>query len=558
MNYRTLITTAFAAGILFAIAADAEDQGAAIAVAAQDGPSAVSLNPQEQFVSAQQKVEEVLEKLGVEPGYDPEKKTIVVVTKARLTSKNPAGDDSFMVKRSAKALEAYLNAKAEIIRTFAMEFSAIDQISAQDEFAQTKEEVELAGKIDEAQNKLADFAAKAGKPELADAELNADLVSTLRGLDLPAPQPTTTQTATAKNVEVKTAEGDEGKADEVTVETKTEPAPGTDLGAMRDALIADIQSIIKAADAIPRKAVNESTSKTELMSKMPLLGAQVLRQAESWDRTEGTYEIAMAVLWSPKLQEEAKNLAAGTPVPSEKKGKFSAREWVKQQDLLAMAGPRRFIDKNGNTILVGIASRDIAGMPTTKVGLEEKKAQTEAMRYVATSLMCDLETFRTVTQNFAEYEDGSAEAEEHLRETIASKTSLNISGVTKLGEKEGFHGITGRKTYAVAYYMDASLNKDAMERIKQLYADAITVTDANNFKRGQLAGADAKYEEAKASTEKFEEGKAEAAADVAGRVRAAEVKAKVTGPQGSSGANKVGEKGGVLDGESLDTVDLDF
>jgi hypothetical protein len=265
----------------------------------------------------------------------------------------------------------------------------------------------------------------------------------------------------------------------------------------------------------------------------------------------------MAVLWSPKLQEEAKKLACGTPEPSEKKGKLSANEWVAKQDILAMVGPRRFTDINGNSIVIGIAARDITGIPVVKIKPAKQLADTDAMKAVATSLMCDLEAFREAKSSLKEFADDTSKATESISDKIASKTDLQLSGVLRLATKEGLHPITGRKTYAVAYYLDPVLSKDAMNRIKQLYADAITVENATKYKRGQLAGAEAKYEEAKASTEKFEEGKAEAAADVAGRVRAEEVKAKVEGAQGS--AQKQGaQQGGVVSGDKLDTVDLDF
>lgn len=555
MNYKAIITTAVAVVSLFAVNANGQDQGGAIAVASQDGPAAVSV-PVDNFVSATSKVEENLSKLKLSIGYDAEKKAIIQIGTAYLATKNPAGDNTFMIKRSAKAMEAYLNAKAEIIRSFAMEFSAEDRISTVAEFGETAEEVELAGKIDAVKTRLAIFAEKVGRPELASANVDDKLAATLKGLELGSATPPT-DTITAKDVNFTDADGNNLKADKVSVTHKPAPSAQNRLAAERNELVKEIEEISATVKKINSKPVNSSTSKVELMSTMPLLGATVLTQAESWDKTEGIYEIAMAVLWSPKLQEEGKNLAKGTPEPSVKKGKYSAQEWIARQDLLAMAGPRRFTDKNGNAIVIGIAARDITGIPVVKLKAAKQLADTDAMRYVATSLMCDLYTARSAEQALQEFGDDTSKATESITDDIASKTSLNLSGVMRLSSKTGIHPITGRKIYATAYYLDPNLSKDAMDRIKQLYADAITVTDANNYKRGQLVGAEAKYEEAKASTEKFEEGKAEAAADVAGRVRAQEVKAKVTGAQGSS--KQLGtQKGGAVSGDNLDDVDLDF
>lgn len=556
------IAFAFAGAALLAVPSFAEDQGAAIAAAAQDAPSAVSVSP-EQFVSASDKVQENLGKLGLTEGYNAEKKTIIVIGSAYLASKDLNVDKTFMIKRSAKAMEAYLNAKAEIIRAFNMEFSAEDKVKTMAEFGDNEEQVAAASKLNDVQAKVAAFAEKAGKPELADADLNDDLVATLKGLDIaPAPAPA----ADALGAAADAASGANSTAGAVIAAATAAAgaslsdasAAGNDLAAERDALVSELQAALAEAKAVPMEPVNETTSTVSLLSKMPLLGATVLTQAESWDRTEGVYEIAMAVLWSPKLQEEAKGLASGNPVPAGKPGKLSAQEWVAKQDLLAVVGPRRFTDKDGNAIVVGIAARDLTGIPVVKIKAAKQLADTDAMKAVATSLLCDLQANRSAEQHLAEFEDDSSKASEKLSDEINSKTSVNLSGVLRLSTKEGLHPISGRKIYVAAYYLDPNLSKDAMERIKQMYADAITVENASQYKRGQLAGMEAKLEEARTSTEKFEQGKAEAAADVAARVKAEEMKAKVTGPQGSSGVKQGDAKGGAVSGDNLDTVDLDF
>ncbi len=539
--------TLLAASALLAAPVFAEDQGAAIAAAAQGEPSAVAIQP-EQFVSASDKVHENLAKLGVPEGYDPAKKSIIVVGSAYLAAKDLPSDKMFMTKRSAKAMEAYLNAKAEIIRAFSMKFAAAEQIAMQAEFSESKEEVALASEIGAVQDRVADFAAKAEAPAVADAPFDDQLVAALKGIDAAK------LAGIAASALVDPA-GTVGKAVESAVGAAT---TGATLATERDKLVADVSSTVAKAKAMPRQPVNESTSAVSLLSKMPLLGATVLTQAESWDRTEGVYEIAMAVLWSPKLQEEAKTLAAGNPSPSEKKGRLSAQEWVAKQDLLAVVGPRRFTDKDGNAIVVGVAARDMAGIPVVKMKPAKQLADTDAMKYVATSLLCDLEAFREARQGLAEYADDTAKATESISDKIASKTDIQLSGVLRLGSKEGLHPISGRKTYATAYYLAPDLSREALERIKQLYADAVTVEDATKFRRGQLAGMEAKREEARNSDKKFQEGKADGAAAVTERVKAAAAKAKTVGPQGSSGVKQGAASGGAVSGDNLDTVDLDF
>ena len=549
------IATALAASALLAMPVLAEDQGAAIAVAAQEGTAAVSV-PQENFVDAELKVKEQLKALGLNPegGYDRKKKAIIAIGVASLdTKKSPAGDDSFMVARSAKATEAYLMAKADIIQFFYTEVDAQDRVAFNDGNV-SEEEQNLKTKIEEIKEKVAVFAEKAGKPELADADFDENLVAALRGIELAPPPPKTS--VTADGVALDDADGNRMTADQVTV--TEEPAAGTNLASERDALAAEIHSAIKEANDLPKVPMNEIDSSAKLLSKMPLLGAKILTEAESWDKTEKRYQIAMAVIWSPKLQEEAKNLAIGNPTVSEKKGKFSVQEWIERQDLLAMAGPWSFTDNEGKTIVIGIAARDIANLSSPKEKGKRLEADTDARVAVANSLVCDLAAFTETSKNLKEYEDGSYEAMQNLANTVSSQTKVALSGLGRLASKVGYHPITGRKTYAVAFFIEPEVNKEAMELIKRLYADAITVNNATKFKQGQMAGMEATYEEAKASDAKFEEGKAGASSDVSGRVRAAEVNVKTSGPQGSSGKNQIGEKGGVVSGVDLDTVDLDF
>lgn len=557
---KKLIPSMFMSGVaaaLVAVPVFAEDQGTAIAVAAQEGPSAVSLDPAQPFVSATEKVQETLSKLGLFEGYNAEKQSIIVVGASYLATKNPAGDKDFMIKRSAKAMEAYLNAKAEIIRAFSMNFSAADQIATAAEFGDSPEKLEVAGKIEEAKAKLAAFADKAGKPELADAAFDDNLVATLKGLELAAPAPTADAMIAAADAATdaqSTAGAVIAAAATVGASLADAPAGGSGLAAERDALVADVQAALDAAKAIPMEPVNETTSTVSLMSKMPLLGASVLTQAESWDKNQGVFEIAMAVIWSPKRQEEAKNLAVGTPKPGEKMGKFTAQEWLAKQDLLAMVGPRRFIDNKGNTIVIGLAARDLTGIPVVKQKPAMQLADTDAMRYVATALMCDLEAFRETSQNLKEYEDDTSSASEKISDKIASKTSLQLSGVVRLGTKQGNHPITGHKIYATAYYLDPVLSKDAMEKIKQLYADAIIVENATQYMRGQLAGMEQTLQQAQQSTQQFDAGVQVGTEEVVGLVQ--QQTPTVQGPQGST--QTVGpQQGGVATGDNLGTIDVD-
>lgn len=551
-------TMAVMAAVGFSNVASAEDQGPAVAAQVSEANSAETVPADGTFISASDKVRESLAKLGLSEGYDPAKETIIVVGESFLASKNPAGDDMFMVKRSSKAMEAYLNAKAEIIRAFSMNFSSADQIATAAEFGENEAEVALAEKADALKAKVAALSRKV--EGLSADSLNEELVAKLDELSKTATATVVADAATlAADVTAPVGGAANVVADAAALAADAAaPAAGasaTELAALRD----EVAAFIKEADefAKNKEPVNENTSTAKLLSKMPLLGSTVLLQAESWDKTEEIYQMAMAVLWSPKMQENAKFLAMGTPQKAEKKGKFTVKEWLAKQDITAMAGPRRFTDKDGNCIVIGIASRDLAGIPVPKIKAAQMLADTDAIKNIASSLMCDLEAFRETSQNLKEYDDNTSKASEKITDKIKSKTDLQLSGVLRAATKTAIHPINGRKTYTVAYYLDPTLSKNGMEYIKKLYTDSIRVTKATQFKRGQLAGMEAEKEAVEKSTAEFEKGKADAAAEVKGMVRQEEVNAKMTGSEGSAGKNQTTGKGGALEGDNLDVIDID-
>ena len=90
---------------------------------------------------------------------------------------------------------------------------------------------------------------------------------------------------------------------------------------------------------------------------MPLFGASVMLQTESWDK-DGTYQVSVMLVWSNVLERAARAIVTGENYKIKPNAKNSTvHEWLSKQDLASMVGPRQFVDNKGNRWFLGIAAQ---------------------------------------------------------------------------------------------------------------------------------------------------------------------------------------------------------
>ncbi len=527
-------------------AAGAADQGAEIAAQADAQAAQLAAEaPSEEFVSAEEVVKKNLAKMKLAPGYDRKRKAIIAIGTAEVLIKDPANDNTFMAVRAAKANEAYLNAKAEVIRSINTDFSAMDRALTTAGFGEDDVQKAFA-------ERRADFEAK--REELAKklAQLDKAEASAFRGVTM-----TDRFGAVIEGVAKKL--DDKFNSAEIAAQKK---AVRDQLKAECAELLAEYKVLEEEAKKIPAVPSTEVSSSVKMLSKMPLLGSSVLTQAESWDKTDKTYSVSIAVVWSPKLQENAVALVTGEAVPSSKKGQFTPQEWVAKQDLTTMIGPRRFTDNEGNNIFVGIATADLTGKVKDRRA-KKMLADTAARKAVAFSLAGDFEAYREASSNYKEYDDDLRTSVEKLRDVVGQKCDINLQGCLPLCNKEVKHPITGRKTYVTAYYIEPTLAKDAMDLLKKSYAGAIRQTKATQYRRGQHAGMEKSLDNQRKSTMEFNKGVADGARGVLQEVQRQQSEAKQqkksvsAGASGSKRQEPTGQsQGGSFSGDA--TIDTDF
>lgn len=611
MNAKTL--SAFLCATLIGVAvADtataekAEDQGPAIAAEAMAKAADLQTVSGGEFVPAEDQVQANLEKLGLHEGYDPKRKSIIAKGTAYYTCKDPAADKGFMSNRLKKARQAYLLAKAEIIRSLLTEFSAMDKASMLAEEGDDNSVSAFSGKMAAFNEKrkalcakLTEFAKTSDDLDegevaaFAEASVDDDFAAKLEAmmtkLNLNGvghqndPKQKVYNLKGSADVDLKGGgekdyKGGKGKG-ELTfkVDEQDTPEAAAAKGMSKSVLdelktgfadLKDQYAGLKAESAkIAETPSTELESTTTMISKMPLLGASILTQTESWDEKDGTYSISMAVVWSRKMQEAAKRILVGDFEPAEKKGKFSVHEWIKLQDLSRMIGSRRITDKDGKTLFIGInAGR--ADIKASRLTAAKRDVDVGAYRDVAFALFGDVAAYTEAKSHLKEFDSGEdAETKYSRGEKLSDVTSqkiekLNISGNNRLNSEMTVSPITGKKIYVSVYYLEPELAKDAMEIVKKMYADAVGVTKASQYRAGVHEGQEQALKEQRESKEAFNKGVKEGKAAVNEAVRqdeAARAAKRInlqTGAKGSSQTASGKAAGGTYTGDS--NVDTNF
>lgn len=458
--------------------------------AQKEQPSAVAApDPKaEGFKSAKTVVQDILDEDGIET--DGETGLIAVVGSAQTKLSDPSARDDFSTVRDMMYLRAYLNAKASIIKAIDTDFEAFDRASLTTQRPQSPEEAAWAAKKAELEDKRVRLAKQL-------AILDAKEAAALEGVTIKD------QFGALLNGLIKKVDASYS-AGEIAAEKKA------DYEAFKkqcDALESEFKALQEEAEKLPKFPKSETSSDIKMLAKMPLVGASIYCQSESWDPSTGAYQVALACIWSPKLQEQAeKTMTAGT-FDAGMKGDQTAKQWYKEQDLSAMIGARRIVDNRGRILYIGVGTAVEPDDPSD-VEAAEAFAETAAIHSIAMSLLGDMETYREVHQNYREYEGGTSASSRALAQATTQKIQARLNGVSPLGSKTVKNAITGKHMIVTVMYLDPGLSKNAAELLKQSYAAATAIDRANKYKAGVHAGMQQAYDNAKKDPAAFNQGKA--------------------------------------------------
>lgn len=430
----------------------------------------------EEYMSAEEKLQDYMETRGWAEGWSEDKKRMMVIQSESFDTENPAWDSGFMAKRGVFSTMAVMGAKASIVEFMRTQMSAIDQMDAPG----TDVHAELSKQYAQAQKKF-----------LAQKRIVAQL---LKNVD----------SAQAKALEGITW-NDRGKAlldaaikklddsfDSSQIEDKKLKQfklAKTNYAAANKTL----SELSKQAEAIRGQEKLKTYSSVETLAKAPLMGAIVVAQAESWNEEDGQYEVASLVVWSNKLEQAARSLASNTFIPTKPKDGMTVQEWVKKQDLATMTGSRQMVDKDGQRWFLGAASSSYSGSSSAKrkaKGMAELFAKKEAV----ISIYADIETHKQALRASSTRSTGLGQsdntqvAESFAQSTRQSIENRQVSGLAKVIGKRVKHPISDQDIYVVVYAISPKSAQQALVMEKVSFQGAIMADSAQLVQKGTRAG----------------------------------------------------------------------
>jgi len=479
--------------------------------------------------------------LGLKEGWDKNKKAMIVIGTSQTDIEDPAQEEHFMNTRQLKTLEAVIDAKAKIIRAIDTKVKGVDRVACMYESG-----------TDDATKAFAEkkAALEAKKLELAKklAVLDERESAALAGVTL------SDRFGALIDAIVKKLDAEYSK-DNVAADKQ---AAYEAMKAECAEVMAQYKALEKDAKKFPKYPDNEVNNDVVMTAKMPVLGASVLLQSESWIGKK--YQVAVAVVWSPKLQANALRFIKGEIAPSAKKGTYDPDEWAEQQYLPCMLGSRRITDKDGNCVFIGIGAEDISG-PTSKVKAKKRLAEVDAVQSIVRALYADIDAYTEANRMLKEYEKVNVNKEK-LTDIVNGKHKMALKGCLPLTSIECEHPISGRQTYVTVYYVDPDLNKTATSLMQKAYADAGLAEKAIDAAIGEHDGMAAKLDEVRKSKEAYNAGVARGKKGVQDEMNASEAAKKAATPKvfkrsvQDAPVKKATSKQGVFSGDNA--VDTDF
>lgn len=452
------------------ITISADDPGIAEVYKAQSIPQEMESRSQEK---ATQHLREWADANNFVIGSDESRERIIYLASEEFDTDNPATDPNFILKRERAARIAELMAKDQIISFILMDWSAMEQVRivGHPAFEELAEEgTVLNNRMEEMQRevaKLLELTDKAEAAALAGAttgdRINALLDAAISRL------------------------GRDFDADKIAADKRDNyerlKSAYADTKEKYDALK-------ERAEKIQAQETLTYQNTSSRFSAMPLYGATVLQQAESWNATTKKYEVAVLMCWSNKLQRAAlATLAGDVTVLSDKPKSQTVQEWLKSMDASGKVGSWRYIDDKGRMWFLGIAARPVSDN-TTRNRANRLNAQRAARSMALFSLFADVQAKETAELLSKDIQSDKGE-ETHFFETfdlsIMQKIeNLPVSGLGPVGPPlEVTHRLSGLPLHVSVYGINPQNAALAMKTHESMMKAAIEANRNMEYRRGQ-------------------------------------------------------------------------
>jgi hypothetical protein len=444
-------------------------------------------------LSSSEKAGSVLRKLARDKGFkvggwDNEKNRIMVIT--RTGDAMDAFDPDFLQKREALAIETSLLAKARIIESFSTTASAENILAVpgnpiakqlEAEQKQLKDMEERAQKFYVDAQKETAVLIEAFDQARADElrgvtfgdRLNALLEASIKRLD---------ETFDSQQIT------DEKKQRLEDIKLRVERASAIE--EQRKELFESVQEKIAVLQGEIKK---ETKSSIETVSSMPLFGATTLMQVESYDDLRGQYDIASLIVWSPKLELEARGILIGEGKGAPRDNKLSIDEWLDKQNLASMVGARRYLASDGSTNFMGISAVEYDPDDGGAYSMLEEEAILWAKQAAILSLTASVESVKSAERLKRDVLGADGKTESKINKTFSasiqeSVKDINIRGLETLRIEETVHEPTGKNVIVAVANVNSALAVKASSLMADTFAALKEVNEDQSFIKGEEAG----------------------------------------------------------------------
>ena len=460
-------------------------------------------------VSALQSIKNALKGIGLELGSKKTAAGIRIISTQAGFASVEAYDPDFLQIRESLAVEAMLAAKRSIIESISSDVDALQSVVKFDNpvMKQLQEKQNLYQKAIEQRNRQAELA-KAETTELlrgvddAQAEVIAGATVGDRFMELleagikkldSSYDPSQVDEKKKKRLEdLKARYARAQKAEETALAAKAEV----------EAKQAELVDSVK----------KQVTSNVAISAEMPLFGATVIQSADRYDDLKGELEVAVALVWSQKLEEEARRVYTkggnGDPRP----GKPSLSQWIEQQDLEVMVGPRRYIADDGSINFLGFSAVEVPSDPGMKADAISE-AEMYAKQASILSLMSEVSSTRAAERMRTDsLVDGKVVPETYkamVANMRAEFKAPNFGGLETITTEEVTHPATGKAIYVSVANINSELAKASDELMASSYALLKEVNAINSVREGQKEGMIQAAEETRNNQALIQQGRSE-------------------------------------------------
>ncbi len=241
---------------------------------------------------------------------------------------------------------------------------------------------------------------------------------------------------------------------------------------------------------------NQVGTSIAVESQMPLFGATVIFQAESYDDLDENLQVAVLLAWSPKLEQEARAILLRDGKVAPRPTKLSLDDWLGNQNLANMVGPRRYLAKDGSDNYMGIAAVEYNKRNLSTMTRAESSATLSAQRMALLSLKSEVAVKKGKEQagkDIQNLQDGNLRTEQQYFESLSESMrqevkDVDVAGLEKRKVIRTVHPATGKDMVVVVANINSAIAVQSTELMKDTYALLKEINIDQSYLKGQLAG----------------------------------------------------------------------